>query len=96
MPTVTIECRTEAEAASLRQAAAFVSEMHDLAHSSAPGQALHLAEGLALGAGRRLLRRTLQDAVQERIGQAEQKGGRCASARAASPCASRDGTRATS
>ena len=42
--TVTIECRSEAEAVSLRQAAAFVAEMHQLAQEAPDGQVLHLAE----------------------------------------------------
>ena len=95
MPTVTIECRTEAEAASLRQAAAFVAEMHHLAHSAPDGQALRLAEALALGSGRRLLADTLAAAVQQRVDAAEQKGGRPAAARAPAASASRGGTPAT-
>src|SRR4051812_32801306 len=42
MPTVTFECRTEAEAASLRRAAAFVAEMHHLAQAAPDGQVLPL------------------------------------------------------
>lgn len=95
MPTVTFECATEAEAASLRQAAAFVAEMHHLALSSPDGQALHSAEGLALDAGRRLLRETLRAAVQARIDGSEEKGGPHAPARAAAASASRGGMRAT-
>lgn len=95
MPTVTIECATEAEAASVRLAAAFAGEMHRLAHSAPDGQVLHLTEGLALDQGRSLLRDTLQAAVQERVDAAEQKGGRRAPARAGAASASRGGTSAT-
>ena len=97
MPTVTIECATEAEAASIRQAAAFASEMHRLAQSAPDGQVLHLAEGLALDKGRRLLRDSLAAAVQARIDQAEQKGGPHAPppARAAAGPAPRGGLAAT-
>ena len=80
--TVTIECRSEAEAASLRQAAAFVAEMHQIALAAPDGQVLHLAEAHALGQGRRLLRAALQAAAQARVDAAEQKGGPPAPARA--------------
>lgn len=80
--TVTIECRSEAEAASVRQAAAFAAEMHSLAQLAPDGQVLHLAEAHALGQGRQLLRATLQAAAQARVDAAEQKGGRRAAARA--------------
>ena len=93
--TVTIECRTEAEAASVRQAAAFAAEMHSLALSAPEGQVLSLAEAHALGRGRTLLRDTLRAAAQARIDSAEQKGGTPASARAPAGSASRGGTAAT-
>jgi hypothetical protein len=93
--TVTIECRSEAEAASVRQAAAFAAEMYSLALSAPDGQVLHLAEALALGQGRGLLRDTLQSAAQARVDAAEQKGGPVASARAPARSASRGGTAAT-
>jgi hypothetical protein len=95
MPTVTLECRTEAEAASLRQAAAFVAEMHHLAQSAPDGQVFHLAEALAFDAGRRLLADTLGAAVQQRVDGAEQGGGRPAAARAPAASALRGGTPAT-
>lgn len=78
--TVTIECHTEAEAASLRQAAAFVAEMHQIAQSAPDCQALHLVEAHALGQGRQLLRDTLQSAAQARLDADEKKGGPPASA----------------
>ena len=93
--TVTIECRTEAEAASVRQAAAFAAEMHSLARSAPDGQVLSLAEAHALGQGRTLLRDTLAAAAQARVDAAEQKGGMRVSARAPAGSASRGGTAAT-
>jgi len=97
MPTVTIECATEAEAASVRLAAAFAGEMHRLAQSAPDGHVLHLAEALALDQGRRLLRQTLQAAVQARVDAAEHKGGPPAPrpARAAAASATRAGTAVT-
>ena len=92
---MTIECRTEAEAAALRQAAAFVAEMHHLALSAPTGQALHLAEACALGQGRQLLRDALRAAAQARVDADEQKGGPPAPARAAAGSAPRGGTAAT-
>jgi hypothetical protein len=80
--TVTVECRTEAEAASLRQAAAFVAEMHQLAHSAPGGQVIRLCEARALDQGRQFLRDALRAAAQARVDAAEQKGGPRAAARA--------------
>ena len=82
MPSVTFEYQTEGELAALRQAAAFIAEMHQLAHAAPAGQVLHLCEARALDHGRRLLRDTLQDAAQTRIDAAEQKGATAAPARA--------------
>jgi hypothetical protein len=93
--TVTIECRSEAEAASLRQAAAFVAEMHQLAQGAPAGQALSSCESLALGQGRQLLRDALRGAALARIDADEQKGGPPGSARAPAGSASRGGTAAT-
>jgi hypothetical protein len=95
MPTFTYECRSEAEMASLRQAADFLAELHHLAQTAPDGQALHLAEALALGAGRQLLRDALRSAAQGRVDRAEQKGGPPAAARARARSASRGGTAAT-
>jgi hypothetical protein len=95
MPTITFECQTEAELASLRQAAAFVSEMHQLAQTAPSGQALPLTEALACDQGRKLLLGVLRAAVQGRIDAAEQKGAPRAPARAPAASASRGGTSAT-
>jgi hypothetical protein len=95
MPTFTFECRSEAELASLRQAAHFLAELHHLAQAAPDGQVLRLAEGHALGAGRQLLRDALQAAAQGRVDRAEAKGGRHAAARARPRPASRGGMAVT-
>jgi hypothetical protein len=82
MPAESFEYRTEAERVAMLQAIAFVAQMHDLALSAPAGQVLDLCEGHSLAAGRNLLQSTLQQAVQTRIDQAEEKKGRPASARA--------------
>ena len=78
----TFEYRSESERIAMERAFAFVAQMHDLALSAPPGQVLDLCEGQALDAGRGLLQSTLQQALQMRIDQAEEKKGRPASARA--------------
>lgn len=96
MPTFTFECDSEAELATLRQAAPFVSEMHRLALGAGGGQLLAAVEGLALSNGRQLLRDVLQSAAQARVDADEKKGGRCAAAaRAPARAGSRAGTAAT-
>ena len=95
MPTFTFECQSEAELASLRQAAHFLAELHHLAQTAPDGHVLHLAEGHALDAGRQFLRDALQSAAQHRVGLAEQKGGRHAAARARARSASRGGMAVT-
>jgi hypothetical protein len=82
MPVETFEYRTEAERVAMRRALAFVAEMHDLAQTATAGHVLDSCEQLALGSGRELLTTTLQQAVQCRIDQAEEKKGRLESARA--------------
>jgi hypothetical protein len=86
MPVETFEYRNEAERVAMLQALAFVAQMHDLALAAPAGQVLDACEQQALGSGRELLRNTLQQAVQARIDQAENKKGRPASARAGSGC----------
>ena len=82
MPVETFEYRSESERVAMLQAIAFVAQMHDLALSAPSGQVLDLCEGQALDAGRKLLQGTLQQAVQTRIDQTEEKKGRPVSARA--------------
>ncbi len=84
MPVETFEYRTESERVAMRQAIAFVAEMHDLAQTAKVGTVLSVCEEMALGTGRSLLATTLQQAIQNRIEQAEEKKGRLGSARAGS------------
>lgn len=74
MPYATFEYRDEAERLAMEQAIAFVSEMRDCAMTAEFGQVLEVCEERAL-AGRELLQKTLQKAVQARIDQAEEKKG---------------------
>jgi hypothetical protein len=96
MPTVTFSYGTEQERAAIERAVAFVAEMHSLAQSSPDGQILAACEAHALGAGRDLLRSTLQRAVQGRIDGAEEKGAPPAPARAPARSASSGAARARS
>ena len=82
MSVETFAYRNEAERVAMLRALAFVAQMNDLALSAPAGQVLDLCEGQALESGRDLLQATLQQAVQLRIDQAEEKKGRHASARA--------------
>jgi hypothetical protein len=88
MPTGTFEYRSDPERLAIERAIAFVAEMHSLAQSAADGQVLRACEAHALGAGRDLLRCTLQQAAQARVDAAEQKGGPPAPARAPARSAS--------
>jgi hypothetical protein len=96
MPTFTFPCDSEAELATLRQAAHFISEMHRLAQGAGGGEVLSAVESLALSEGRQLLRDVLQSAVQARVDAGEKKGAACAAAAGAPARAgSRAGTAAT-
>ena len=75
MPVGTFEFRTEAERLAIEQAIAFVTQLNDLALAAPPGQILDRCEQQALTAGRDLLRVSLQQAVQSRADQAEEKKG---------------------
>jgi hypothetical protein len=86
MPVETFEYRSESERVAMLQAFAFVAQMHDLALSAPAGQVLDVCEQQALGSGRQLLRSTMEQAVQARIDQAEDKKGQPASARAGTGC----------
>ncbi len=73
MPTLTIQYETEEERAAIEQALAFVAEMRQLALTAPAGQVLDSCEDLALDAGRKLLRDTIQTAAQARIDAEEKK-----------------------
>lgn len=95
MPTGTFEYHSEAERIAIHQAIAFVAEMHALAHTAPGGQVLHACEGHALDAGRQLLQRTLQQAVQARIDDDEKKGRLHATASATARSTSNDAANAS-
>jgi hypothetical protein len=96
MPTLTIEYRDDAERLALEQAIAYVAQLSQLALSAPNGTVLPACEQLALTDGRALLRSTLAAALEGRIAQAEQKGGRRGSAPRRTPDAPRDATTAPS
>ncbi len=66
MPTLTLECATEAERIELERAIAYVQEMRHLGATAAHGTVLATCETFALGTGRPLLRDNLAAAVQAR------------------------------
>lgn len=82
MPTGAFDYRDAAERVAIERAIAFVTQSRDLALRAPHGQVLDRCEGHVLGAGRDLLRTTLQHAVQTSTDRAEEKKGRIASARA--------------
>ena len=87
MPTVTIECRDDAERLLLEQALAYLSQVRQVAEDAPAGSVLAVAEQAALAEGRKLLRATLASALQRRADSADSKKKR----RVAAP---RAGTRA--
>ena len=60
----------------LRQYAAFLEEMHDLAAAAPDGSVLDACEGAVIERGREQQRRVLERAVQARLDAAEKKGRR--------------------
>ena len=66
MPTLTIEYANEAERLELERFVAYAAEMRTLGATAAHGTVMHACEGLALDAGRTLLRDNLAAAVQAR------------------------------
>jgi hypothetical protein len=71
MPTLTIEYRTDAERLVLEQAAAFLTQMRQIADTAPGGTVLDACERVALDAGRRLIRDALAQAVQARADAAD-------------------------
>lgn len=96
MPTLTIEYTTDAERLALEQALTFFTQLRQVADTAPDGTVLAACEQVALTDGRALLRDALAAAVQRRVDQAEQKGGRPASAPARTPHATRAATPARS
>jgi hypothetical protein len=66
MPTLTIEYETDAERLILEQAAAYVAEIRRVGATAPSGTVLAACEAVALGAGRKLVRDSLQAAIQAR------------------------------
>ena len=91
MPTVAFAYQTDEERLAIEAAVAHVCEMRQLALSAPPGQVLSLCEERALDQGRKLIRSTLQRAVQARIDEAEKKGAAPGPARAPGRSASNGG-----
>ncbi len=81
--TITLEVDNDTQADLIRRYHALVQEMSDLALSAPHGRVIDLLEEVAVEKGRDALRATLQQAVQQRIDDAEKKGRRCGSAPAA-------------
>lgn len=73
MPTLTIEYHTDADRLILEQAMAFFTQMQQVAATAADGTVLAACEQVALTDGRRLVRDTLAQAVQNRIEAAPKK-----------------------
>lgn len=73
--TVLIEVDVEDETL-MRDYAAFLAEMRDLAGSAPEGQVLTSCEEAVAERGRQIQQQVLQRAVQERIDAAEKKGRR--------------------
>ncbi len=66
MPTLTIEYSTEAERLEIERFVAYAAEMRVLGATAVHGTVLDRCEGLALDAGRKLLRDNLAATVQAR------------------------------
>jgi hypothetical protein len=85
MRTMSIDYQTDAERIAIEQAVAYVKHMNQLALSAAHGSVLKICEQAALTEGKKLLRTTLQGAVQSRIDESEKKGGRLVPVRSVPP-----------
>jgi hypothetical protein len=75
--TITLEVSSDAQEQLLREVHCFVQEMDALALQFPDGQVLDLLEEAAVEGGQKLIRATLQAAVQKRIDDAEKKARRC-------------------
>ena len=90
MPTLTINYQNENERLMLEQAIAYVTQLQKMALSAPDGTVLDACEKLAVDDGRKLLRSTLAAAVQSRIAQVEQKGGKPVSVPKRTPDATKE------
>ena len=75
MPTGSFQYQNEQERLMIEAAIAHAHEMHRLAQQAPAGQVLSLCEQHALTQGRELIRSTLEQALQARIEQDQNKGG---------------------
>jgi len=96
MPTLTIEYRDEYERLALEQAITYLTDLRQLARQAPNGNVLDACEQLVLDKGRALLRSTFAAALQGRIQDAEQKGGRPVAVPRRTPHARRVATHAPS
>jgi hypothetical protein len=74
MPTGTFNYSTDSERLAIEQAILYAQNLNKAAHAAPVGRVLNACEKMALTEGKKLLRTTLEAAVQSRIGEAEQKG----------------------
>ena len=80
MQTVAFNYSTDAERIAIEQAVAYVKHLNQVAHSAPIGTVLKVCEQAALDEGKKLLRTTLEGAVQSRIDETEKKGAKLAPA----------------
>ena len=90
MPTLTINYQNENERVILEQAIAYATQLQKMALSAPDGTVLDACEKLAVDDGRKLLRSTLAAALQSRIAQVEQKGGKLVSVPKRTPDATKE------
>ena len=76
MPSFIVEYRDASERLALEQAIAYVTQLQQVAHNAPSGSVMAACEQMALADGRDLLRSTLAAALQSRIADVEQKGGK--------------------
>ena|SRR5258708_4804598 len=74
MRTIEIAYTTDAERIAIEQAVVYVKHLNQLAHTAPAGSVLKICEQAALDEGKKLLRSTLEAAVQARVDETEKKG----------------------
>jgi hypothetical protein len=89
MPSLTIEYQNDAERLALEQCIAYFTQLRQTALTAPDGTVMAACEKVALQEGRALLQSTFAAAVQQRVGAAEQKGGRRANVPKRTPDAPR-------
>lgn len=81
--TITLEIESDAQEALVRSYHALLLEMSELSLKAPAGRVIDELENVAVEKGRDVLRATLEQAVQERIDDAEKKGLPCGTVHAA-------------